>query len=227
MAVWYYSSPDEAQIYYQISEDDGQTWTVPAKIEGFYGRSFNDSSSTLDHITLQTDYMGVVHLFAVGQPSPVSTLNVALYHIEYRQDTWLPPQRVFYDPERRPEWPEFAFGTQNDIHLTFFTRKIGAEGLREGERIDTVALEVWYMHRGGTLLNRPTQAFEPTEPPLPTPTIFQKLDPTTTPFPTLPPREGTFELITRDTYGIETVLGGMFAAGLFCLAVVAAVRLRR
>ncbi|MCB9456074.1 MAG: exo-alpha-sialidase [Anaerolineaceae bacterium] len=227
MAVWRYASPGESQVYYQISADDGLTWSIPEIIEGFYGRSYTDSSSTLDHMALETDYMGIVHLFVVGQTDPTSALNVSLYQIEYRQDLWIPPRRVFYDSERRPEWPEVAFGVQNDINLTFFTRKISAEGLAKDDRSDTVALEIWYMHRDGSLLNRPTQAFEPTETPLPTPTVFQKLDPTTTPFPTLEPRESSFSLVTRDTYAIETVLGGVFAAGLFCLAIIVVVRLRR
>ncbi len=226
MAVWRYSSSDETQVYYQISSDEGLTWSTPETIDGFYGRGYTDTSSSLDHMALETDYMGIVHLFVVGQTNPTSALNVSLYEIEYRQDLWLPPRRVFYDPERQPEWPEVAFGVQNDINLTFFTRKISAEGLKKGERADTVALEVWYMHRDGSLLNRPTQAFEPTETPLPTPTVFQKLDPTTTPFPTLEPRDSAFSLVTRDTYAIETVLGGLFAAGLFCLVIIIAVRFR-
>ncbi|MBZ0278032.1 MAG: glycoside hydrolase, partial [Anaerolineae bacterium] len=227
MAVWRYASPDEPQIYYQISDDDGQTWSIPDKIDGFYARTVTDSSSTLDHISLETDYLGTTHLFAVGQADPASPLNVSLYHIEFRQGAWRLPQRVFYDPERRPEWPEVAFGFQNDIHLSFFTRKIPVEGLRQGERADTVPMEVWYMHRSGTLLSRPTQAFDPTITPLPTPTIFQQLDPTTTPFPTMVPRDDSFALVTRDTYAIETVIGGMFVAGIFCLVVIVGIRFRR
>ncbi|MCB9453836.1 MAG: exo-alpha-sialidase [Anaerolineaceae bacterium] len=227
MAVYRYSTEQDPRIYYQISDDLGQTWTPPAPIDGFYGRSFTDSSTTLDRIALEIDYLGTIHLFAVGQNDPTSPLNVSLYHIEYRQGAWRLPQRVFYDPQRRPEWPQVRFGTENDIHLTFFTRAISAEGLRENERYDTVALEVWYMHRTGTLLNRPTLAFEPTETLRPSPTVFQKLDPTTTPFPTLPEREENFAMVTRDTYAIETVMGGVLAVGAFCLVIILGLRLRR
>lgn len=221
LVVWRYSTDNDRQIYYQTSNDLGLTWTAPQPISGMFARHMNDTP--LDDYMLITDRTGVAHLFAVGQPDLTSRVNASLYHVEYRNGNWLRPQRIFYNPEMRPEWPKAALGVGNDIHLSFYTR-----GLRDGvtDFNEDTGMHVLYTNLLGTLPQE-IIAFNPTNTPMPTPTIPQRLDPTTTPFPTVEPVTESFRVMTVDNYAAETVLGGLFAAGLLCAAILLLVRFMR
>src|SRR5262249_23037637 len=123
LAVWRYNTDADRNIYYQLSNDVGKTWTAPKAIPGIVAQLTNDA--ILDDYNMITDKIGAVHLFAVGQPDLASTGNAALYDVVYRQGVWVTPQRVFYSNEMRPEWPKAVVGPQNDIHLTWFIRGTG------------------------------------------------------------------------------------------------------
>lgn len=223
MVIWRYSNDIDRNIYYQISADLGKSWTRPQPIPGIVARFMNDTP--LDDYELLTDRLGNVHAFVAAQPTLLSTANAGLYHIVYQQGEWLAPYRVFYSPIMRPEWPKAALGPSNDIHLTWFIR-----GIRENLAVQqdaTGILEVFYSHLQGNLQPEPTRAFLPTSTPLPTATIFRKLDPTLTPFPTLEGIDPNLALVTRDTYGSNVVLGGLFSSALFCLAVAVGLRFWR
>ncbi|NWG16302.1 MAG: exo-alpha-sialidase [Chloroflexi bacterium] len=218
MVVWRYSTDFDRNIYYQITGDLGETWTQPQPIPGFVTRSILDTP--LDDYELVIDRLGNVSLFATGQPNAQARLNAALYHVQYRNGNWLAPQRLFYLREERPEWPKAAVGPDNTLHLTFFTR-----GLREDARSlsEDTGFRMYYMNLPGRLPST-AQAFRPTETPRPTPTIVQDLPPTTTPFPTEQPITEIVQLTTTDNYASQIVLGGLFAAGLLCAIILAAVR---
>ncbi|MBL8162736.1 MAG: exo-alpha-sialidase [Anaerolineae bacterium] len=223
MVIWRYSNDTDRGIYYQISSDLGQTWTARQPIPGIVARYTNDTP--LDDFDLITDRLGNIHAFVVAQPNLLSTANAGLYHITYQQGEWLAPQRVFYSPIMRPEWPKVALGPSNDIHLTWFIR-----GIREnlsGQQDATGILEVFYSHLDGNLQPEPTREFLPTNTPLPTATIFLNLDPTLTPFPTLEGIDPNLALVTMDTYGSTAVLGGLFTSAIFCLAVAVGLRFWR
>jgi hypothetical protein len=213
MAVWRYSTDDDRQIYFQTSADLGQTWTKPAPIPYIFARSINETP--LDDYELLTDRLGIVHLFAVGQQELKSSRNSTLFHMQYSQGTWQTPDRIMYSSEMRPEWPKAVIGPKNDIHVTWFTR-----GIKETDRIikdATKSLKVFYSYLPGNLNALPPVAFKPTETFTPTPTVFQKLDPTVTPLPTVGAVDVNLTQKTTDQYGQETLLGGMFLAGAFCL----------
>ncbi|MEZ4671835.1 MAG: sialidase family protein [Anaerolineae bacterium] len=225
MMVWRYSTDSDRNIYYQISNNSGETWTEPTSIPRIFARSVNES--TLDHYTLLTDRLGTVHLFMVGQSTLTSTTNAQLYDITYRPqaDFWRSPQRIYYSPDEEPEWPEAVFGLGNDIHLTFFTR-----GLREnvqGTQNNTAQLRVYYSYLTGNLPAAPTVEFRPTETMFPTPTVFQNIDPSPTPLPTLEKFDPGLTIYSYDNYAAQTVLGGMFLAALFCGGVLLLVRFIR
>jgi hypothetical protein len=224
MAVWRYASDEDRNIYYQISTDIGKTWSKPAPVPGLVARSINDTP--LDDYGLITDRLGTVHLFAVGQPDVRSARNATLYHLQYVQGNWLAPVRIFYSTEMRPEWPKAAIGLRNDIHLTWFERGY-PESLRPGFKIMNEFLKVYYSYLPGNLPEQAVIAFSPTVTFTPSPTVYQKLDPTETPIPTASALDPKLTMVTTDTYAQETVLGGLFVVGLLCAVVTILTRVIR
>lgn len=216
MVIWRYSTDADLNIYYQISSDLGKTWTEPQSIPGLVARKYNDTP--LDDYDLLVDRLGTVHAFVVGQPNVLNKANAILYDVSYKQGQWVPPERVFYSPDMRPEWPKAALGLSNDIHLSWFIRGI-RENVPEEQQSSTKILRVYYSHLAGNLDPEPTQQFLPTITPLPTSTIVMNIDPTVTPFPTLEGIDPAMTTPTRDTYGANVVLGSVFATAVFCFAI--------
>ena len=225
MAVWRYNTDADRNIYYQLSNDVGKTWTPPQAIPNIVAQTANDT--TLDDYNLIIDKIGTIHLFAVGQPDLQSTGNAALFDVAYRQGFWLPPQRIFYSNDMRPEWPRAVIGPQNDIHLVWFIRGTGRDP-KTGKKLDsTDILKVYYSHLPGILPLEATQAFALTRTPYPTATVFQSLESTPTPFPTIEVVDTDVSVQTEDQYASQTLLGGMIAAAAFCAGIVIFIRLRR
>jgi hypothetical protein len=225
LVVWRYSTDFDRKIYYQVTQDM-KTWTPPQPIPGLVARELNDTP--LDMYELQTDRQGRIHLFAAGQPNENSRANAALYHVIYQQGIWLAPQRVFYDPSMRPEWPKAAIGPSNDIHLSWFVR-----GIRENQQLSnedfTRDLRVYYSHLPGNLSEQPLPTFAPTLTPLPSATPFQFFESTSTPQPTVRPIENVNEtpMQTADNYAMQVLLGGALFALVFCAGILVMLRYRR
>jgi hypothetical protein len=226
MVIWRYSD-DQANtnIYYQIANEDGSQWSAPTPIPNIVVR--RTGQSVLDHYEMLTDRVGTIHMFVVGRPNTESRTNPALYHIQYQPatDTWIAPQRVFYSPELRPEWPEAEIGPSNDIHLTWFTRGM-REDVPDTLQCTTCDLRVFYSHLGGNMNPVPTVAFNPTLTPLPTATVFQNIEPSPTPFPTMQ-LAGRVNMLSQDNTASLITLGGVMVAGLFCMGIFALIRFRR
>lgn len=222
MFVWRYSTNADRNIYYQISTDVGETWTEPSPIPGIVARSIN--SSSLDHYQLVTDRLGTVHLFAVGQTTASAEVNDALYDIAYVPSSqyWVQPQRIYYSADERPEWPEAIVGPANDIHLVWFNR-----GIIPGSDCNTCILKVYYSYLPGNMSPEPTRQFKPTLTPLPTATIFQNIEPTSTPVPTVQGVVSNLTIMTTDNYVAQSLLGGTLLVALFCVGVILVIRLRR
>ncbi|HEX2906574.1 MAG TPA: sialidase family protein [Phototrophicaceae bacterium] len=222
LAVWRYSNDTDRQIYYQTSPDQGVTWTEAEPIPGIFARSNLDTP--LDDYELVLNRQGYVSLFAVGYTNNTDRLlNAGLYQIQYNQGIWQPPLRIFYSPEERPEWPQAAVGPTNDLHVTFFTRDKREDG---NKRLMDNHLRVYYSHLPGNLPAE-IQEFTPTQTPLPTPTLVQKLEATPTPFPTIEKISDPVGPTTADTYASQTLMGGLIAAGIFCVLVVVGLRFVR
>jgi hypothetical protein len=214
LGVWRYDNNIDRGIYFQISEDIGQTWTKPEAVPYIIADSMD--VSTLDRYELLTDLVGVVHLFAVGYDA-VTDQGPVLFHMEYRQGDWLQPNRIYYDPEvARPEWPKADVGPRNDLHLSWFVR-VG-DGKDAGE-VGTVL--IYYADRAATLPDRPVlAAFAPTLTPVPLPTRAPQFEPTATAVPTLAPMEPNASIgSNRDLYATQTILGAVLAVGVLCVVI--------
>lgn len=222
MVVWRYATDLDRNIYYQISDDVGETWSEPAPVPGILTRSV--TASTLDHYQLVTDRLGTVHLFAVGQTDSPGERKDALYDITYvpSSEYWVQPQRIYYSADERPEWPEAIVGSANDIHLVWYNR-----GVIPGSDCNTCILKVYYSHLAGNMAVEPTRQFRPTITPLPTATVFVNIEPSSTPVPTVQGVVENLTVSTTDNYVSQSLLGGMLVSALFCAGVVIFIRLRR
>ncbi len=224
MVVWRYHNDRDRNIYFQLSDDDGETWTDPEPLPYIYADTA--PVSVLDRYELITDLTGAVHFFGVGYDEETQQ-GPALYHLEYRQDSWLLPNRIYYDPKvRRPEWPAAAVGPQNDLHLGWFVRK--GDGKDAG---DVGTITVYYASRSATLPDRPVLvAYAPTLTPVPPPTEIPSFAPTPTIIPTLAAINTDVNINrNQDLYAIETVLGALFAVSIMCVGflVISGFRFRR
>jgi hypothetical protein len=86
---------------------------------------------------------------------------------------------------------------------------------------------VYYSHLPGILPLEATQAFEPTRTPHPTATVFQNLESTPTPFPTIEKVDTDVSVQTEDQYASQTLLGGIIAVTAFCAVLLIIMRMRQ
>jgi hypothetical protein len=220
LAVWRYSDDSDRQIYHQVSSDVGATWTEPQAIPGVLAMGM--FPSRFDDFELIVDRLGTAHLFVDGkETSDPDSRGSALFRMEYRQGTWWRLERIFYDPALQVNWPKSVVGNENDLHLTWF---VSTSGVGYGE---SEVLQVYYSHRTGTLLSQPTQSFDPTRTPLPTPTHLQELVPTVTPLPTVAPFDRPVVNTTRDNYATQALVGGTVAAAVLCGGIIVFLRFLR
>lgn len=210
--VWRYGTDADRRIYFQTSTDVGQTWSDPEPVP--YILTDFVSASILDKYDLVTDLAGAVHLVAVGYDE-VTDQGPALYHLEYRQDRWLPPNRIYYNPQiKRPEWPTLEVGPRNDLHVTWFIR------VGDGRNAaDVGSLYIYYAERSATLPDNPVlTAYLPTMTPVLRPTSTPAFAATPTAFPTLMPLDPNVNVNrNRDQYAMETLLGATLAAAVLCV----------
>ena len=219
LAVW--RSAILNTIYYQLSDDLGETWTEPRPIPGIAARPNMETS--LDDYELITDNFGDAHLFAIARPRDAAASVNSLYHMEYRQGRWLPGRVIAIEPEDKHFlWPKAAFGPLNDIHLTWFETDRFPSGTSTGP----TGLEVYYSHRTGNMEPATALAFNPTSTPSPTPELQTLFEATPTPFPTAVPMERVPSANNSDQYVTRTLLTSMFFVTLFCGGVFLAYRNR-
>jgi len=156
-------------IHYQVSSDDGTTWSEPAEIPGIIARPEN--TPPYDRYDMVTDSSGTVHLMAVGCPAP-DTEPTSLYHCRWDGTKWLKPVLVYNGPSF-PEFPSVTLANGNRLHAVWFTRdKLWGQS----------KWEIWHSAAG---IDTPAK----TPAPLPscTPTKAPTMAPTTAPTITATP----------------------------------------
>lgn len=185
------------KLYYQFSEDQGETWSKTAAIPGIYARGINDTDH--DDYSLATDGTGHVHLIGTGflesdinpataRLDPDSSLK--LLHVVWNGKTWSTPEVIASDetypdvervtlidgkrPPLYPEWPR-AVISGDTLHVTWFTRN-----KQELFTSDQAHYQVWYT---STQIDGPAIAPVALFTPVPNPTASAPVA-TSAPIPT-------------------------------------------
>jgi hypothetical protein len=110
--------PQEDHLYYQLSRDDGVTWSRPRHIPGVIVKPWGLFS--LDAYDTATDSAGNIHLLVLGRlQSPDENLGVI--HLVWNGAEWSSPTRIFASTDP-PEWPRISIGAGNKVCATWFTR---------------------------------------------------------------------------------------------------------
>lgn len=141
IAAWL-KVPEDA-VYYQISQDDGVSWSSPIKIPGLYGATAV-RDNRLDSYSMATDAMGNVHLVVVGRIMPDQT-QLGVYHTAWSGESWSAPQTIQPPSVNVPSWPRIAVSLGNRLNVVYTLNSTANIGLNEGD--DGVRLDIMYSQR--------------------------------------------------------------------------------
>jgi hypothetical protein len=205
-------------IYYQFSQDGGDTFAPPARLPGVIAR--DSKGDALDQYSMAADGGGNVHLLMVGHLDTVANpeRTPSLFHLTWNGTLWSAPETVMSN-ELYPEWPVLAVAGGNQLHAVWYTRN--ADDRNNSER---ARYRVWYSSRS---VNAPAATPLPLFTPQPTvaPTVEIPATPTpsATPLPAslaqLPPPDGPprWEIRSLSTIMLALLPVGLVVAGLFAL----------
>lgn len=170
-------------IFYQVSVDQGKSWSIPKQLPGIATRSvYND----LDDFDITADSAGHLHLVLVGRDAKMVTAVAnqpdayvpdIVYHLEWDGTGWSEANPIFVPANGDlPEWPRIAVSQGNQLYAIWFTR--------DKKHIfdsDGGLYQVWYA-RGKSSAPSVQPITWPT--PTPSPTSARVIFSTPTPAPT-------------------------------------------
>jgi len=143
-----YLAVPEDRVYFQVSADQGRSWSDAQPIAGVRG-GWTVYESYTDDYSMVTDSAGVVHLVLVGRTASSDT-TLSVLQIAWDGSSWGPAEAIATLSGDVPEWPRAAVGLGNDLHVVWFVRDqahiFGGEG--------AALYRVWYAHK---LLSAPAQ----------------------------------------------------------------------
>jgi len=178
VVVW--RPAEENFYYYQISSDNGDSWSQPRRLPGVIAKPWEHFS--LDGYDAATDSAGHVHLLVLGRlASPQE--NLSLLHLVWDGSAWSSPVRI-YTSKDPPEWPRIDVGVGNLVYATWFTRD--ELHITDSER---GRYKVWVAQY---------RANAPAQTPLPLPT------PTPTPAPALEQATAASDATPTPTLALDT-----------------------
>ncbi len=219
----------EDRVYYQVSGDQGHSWSAPQLIDSLWG-AWTVYQGRTDDYAMTTDSAGSVHLVLVGRTAEQQN-TLSVLHTTWSGSAWDKPEAVTTLTGDVPEWPRATVGLGNHLHLVWFVRDqphiFGGEGASQ--------YRVWYAER---LL--PSPALSPVQLPtapasaVPSAVVTQSQrvtpGPTPTPsatFPTAPQAIATPELVYNESDYLRVVAKSLLPAAAGILLVVVVVRLLR
>lgn len=176
VVVW--SGKLDQLVYYQLSRDQGGSWSPPRPIPGVWAGSVTG----LDDYAVANDSSNQIHLALVGRTAKNQpSLNVL--HLMWDGSTWGPPEAVATFTGDAPEWPRIAVGNGNQLHVVWFVRDEATLW-----QSDLAKYKVWYA-RGSSSAPATAPVAWPTPTPTPTPIIqiLSTSTPTPKPSPTATP----------------------------------------
>jgi hypothetical protein len=175
VVVWRPANEERFSYYYQLSTDDGATWSEPEPVPGVMAKPWETFS--LDGYDAVTDSAGNVHLVVLGYFSSVEE-PLSVMHLVWNGSTWSPPTRIYASSDP-PEWPKIDVGAGNRVYATWFTRD--KRHIFDSER---GRYKVWASSYQADAPSHLVDAF-PT--PTPTPILTTDGQAMSTPIATLPP----------------------------------------
>jgi sugar lactone lactonase YvrE len=186
VAVWR-PAEEDSPYYYQLSTDNGITWSEPEPIPGVIAKPW--ATFSLDGYDAATDSAGDVHLLVLGRLSSLEE-DLSLLHLVWNGSEWSSPTRIYtsIDP---PEWPRIDVGAGNKVYATWFTRD--EKHIHDSER---GRYKVWVSS---------FQASAPSQTPIPAPAPTSTLPSApeqATPIPVMTPELG----IAPDSSGLPSGL---------------------
>lgn len=149
MLVWRTVAPEHTGIYYQWSNDDGDSWSSPAMIPGIFARRWH---GPFDMYDMAADSDGHIHLVVVARLTTQFDALLGVYHLEWDGASWSRTEAI-YAGEGSPEYPKIAISRGNQLHVTWFVRD---------DEIEHTRREVWYSS---------SQSAAPPQTPVPLPTL--------------------------------------------------------
>jgi hypothetical protein len=169
---------NQPEIYYQVSSDQGISWSIPKPIPGVLSKRIDVD---LDTYHMASDSAGHLHLVVAGRRPTDAGEVTSVFHIEWDGTTWSVPEQIFSAQVDHPEWPRIAVVNGNELHVVWFLRD-------EKPNADVGLHRIWYAH-GYTsapvtkqqitqLSLEPTPDPQPLSTPVPTPTVTATLEPT-------------------------------------------------
>lgn len=167
IVVWRLSEKDA--FYYQLSTDNGATWSEPKPIPGVIAKPWAQFS--LDAYDAATDSAGHIHLLVLGRLSSQEKY-LGLIHLVWNGSEWSSSNRIYASSDP-PEWPRIDVGAGNQIYATWFTRD--ERHINDSER---GRYKIWV---SSYQASAPSQTPAPLPTPTPTSASTAQEQPTSTP----------------------------------------------
>ena len=121
LVVAYLALP-ENRVYYQVSGDQGRTWSEAKAIPGFFG-GWNTYPARLDDYSMAADSAGSIHLVLVGKlESDTQKDQLSVLHLTWNGQDWSQPDVIITTQGDMPEWPRAAIGLGNQLEVAWFVR---------------------------------------------------------------------------------------------------------
>jgi hypothetical protein len=223
IVVAWLSEPKD-QIYYEVSSNEGRSWSKPQAIGNVWGE-WSVYPSRLDDLAMATDSAGNIHMALIGRTSSVQkTLDVI--NLVWDGFAWGKPDVITTLSGDVPEWPRIAISDGNVLNVVWFVRD---------------QAHIWNSDRGNyhvfysrSLTDAPGAT--PLAWPTPTPTVTPApttIPPTPTPTPINPviyqtpvdPNLATS--VYRDTDDLLSMVKALIPSALILVAVFGFLRWRR
>lgn len=214
----------ENTIYYQVSRDQGRSWSQAEPVPGVRG-GWAVYNALLDDYTMATDSAGNLHLVVVGRTVD-EPRTLELVHLTWNRGFWSEPEVITRLVGDAPEWPRIAITNGNRLHVVWFVRD-------EAHIFDSDRgqYHVWYSNK---TVNAPTIA--PGAFPTATPVITVAPSPTPSP-PTPTPVDPNLAMLPVSPHAAASIYsefdemvmmaGALVPAALLILLVIALVRLKK
>ena len=207
----------EDRVYYQVSQNQGRSWSPPQPIPGVWG-TWAVYQSRLDDYSMATDSAGAIHLVLVGRTAQ-DQISLGVLHVTWDGATWSKLETITTLVGDVPEWPRIAVGKGNQLHVVWFVRD-QANIFNSGQG----NYKVWYAHGSSSA---PTAAPITPQPTVtPTPTARPVVVTTATPLPKLNSVQSNVSVNSLTSESDDTLLLAKSAIPVVLLIAAIAINLR-